>query len=205
VLSDTLFYNKFDDLDQRKAGTYAKVLTNPATGLDFVFTLPRFRKYIDPLDLTNSVTKMDVDRTILRYADALLTKAEAINERDHAPNSEAYEAINAVRHRAFLNSNPTDHYIPSGLSYEDFRDAVREERFLEFTYEQQRWLDLVRWRVLVKTVKPIPGKDKIELKHYRFPIPQSQRNMNPDGLWQNWGYDGYDEAKTGAAPYAGFE
>lgn len=208
VISNISFYNKFDDRDQRKAATYAKRLYNEATGSYFEFDLPRFQKYIDPLNLQTIVKTMDIDRTILRYSDVLLTKAEALNERDHAPgadNSAAYQAINQVRRRAFNGEADPAAFDLKGLNYEQFRDAVREERFFEFTYEQQRWFDLVRWKILVKTVKVVPGKENIELKHYRFPIPQTQRDINPEGLWQNWGYDGYDEAKTGANPYTGQE
>ncbi|MDR0769484.1 MAG: RagB/SusD family nutrient uptake outer membrane protein [Dysgonamonadaceae bacterium] len=236
VISNISFYNKFDDLDQRKSGSYAKTLYNPEKDEYFVFGFPRFRKYIDTANILTTNLTRSIDRTILRYADVLLIKAEALNELNSTPNDEAYAAINQIRRRAFRQSlTKTSIYdVPTGLSYEQFRDTVREERFKEFVYEQQRWFDLVRWRILVETVKPVinqnmvkqlddngdPLKDDsgneifkeetthekaaISLKHYRFPIPQSQRNINPEGLWQNWGWDGYDEAKTGK-PYEGFK
>jgi hypothetical protein len=208
--SDSKFYEAFDDADQRKDGTYAKTLLNPATGELFTFDLPRYRKYIDITDPSRSAGYRNIDRTIIRYADILLVKAEALNELNNAPNAEAYEAINQVRRRAFrhfpLTAGPSPHDITPGLNYEGFKKAIQEERVFELTYEQSRRLDLVRWRIYVKTLKEsgIPSKHSIELKHYRFPIPQAQREINPEGLWQNWGYDGYDESKTGANPYAGF-
>lgn len=232
VVSDISFYNKFDDRDQRKAGSYAKRLYNPNPPKDyetqiyinadkdtvkaydgnyFVFELPRYRKYIDTINISTTNLTRSIDRTILRYAEVFLIIAEAENELHKGPTDAAYNAINQVRRRAFRQplTAASEFDAPAGLSYEQFRDFVRDERFFEFVYEQQRWFDLVRWRILVKTVKPIKNKftDKsgISLKHYRFPIPQSQRNINPTGLWQNWGWDGYDEAKTGANPYAGFE
>jgi hypothetical protein len=72
----------------------------------------------------------------------------------------------------------------------------------------------VRWRIFVKTLRNAVAngdvsseynKQDASLKHYRFPIPKGQRDINPDGLWQNWGYDGYDVTLTGADPYASFE
>jgi hypothetical protein len=30
----------------------------------------------------------------------------------------------------------------------------------------------------------------VSYKNYRFPISGAQCNINPKGLWQNWGYDG---------------
>lgn len=212
IVSDLSFYNKFDDRDQRKGGSYAKRLFNPATNEYFEFTLPRFRKYIDTLNIATTNLTRSIDRTILRYAEVLLIKAEAQNERDHAPNAESYEAVNQVRRRAFRHfplTGVSADDVPAGLSYEQFREVVRDERFFEFVYEQQRWFDLVRWRILVKSAGVIKNeftdKSAISLKHYRLPIPQSQRNINPEGLWQNWGWDGADESKTGSNPYAGYE
>lgn len=213
VISDIKFYDEFDDRDQRKAGTYAKELYNPAGDSIFVFDLPRYRKYIDASDPLGSASNRNIDRTILRYADVLLVKAEALNEYNNGPNAEAYEAINQVRRRAFRHfpvTNPSEDDLPAGLNYEGFKKYIQQERVFELTYEQSHWLDLVRWRIFVKTLKesgvdPEYNKQGVELKNYRFPIPQSQRNINPDGLWQNWGYDGYNESITGANPYAGFE
>lgn len=201
--------------DQRKEGSFADALFNSQTGTLFTFALPRFRKYIDISDANGSANNRNINRTILRYAEVLLVKAEAINERDHQPNDEAYEAINQVRRRAFKSfpvTQTSTHDLPAGLDYYGFTQAVRQEREWEFVYEQKHWLDLVRWRILVKTIKnstvaqdPQYNKQTISLVHYRYPIPQAQRDINPEGLWQNWGYDGYDEAKTGSNPYAGFE
>lgn len=89
----------------------------------------------------------------------------------------------------------------SGLDYLSFRKAVRRERYYEFVYEQQRWYDLVRWKVLLKTIKRVSAAQKnehIQAKHYRFPVPQRDRDLNPT-LWQNWGYGG-SNAET--PPYA---
>lgn len=213
VISDIKFYDAFDDRDQRKKGTYAKELYNPAGDSIFTFILPRYRKYIDISDPLGSASNRNIDRTILRYAEVLLLKAEAINEYSNGPTSEAYEAINQVRRRAFRHfpiTDPSTDDVPAGLGYAGFKKTIQEERVYELTYEQNHWLDLIRWRIYVKTLKEsgvnvVYKKQNVELKNYRFPIPQSQRNINPTGLWQNWGYDGYDEVKTGGNPYAGFE
>lgn len=207
--------DSYEEGDQRKDGSFADSLYNDKTGKYYHFALPRFRKYIDASDANGSSNNRNINRTILRYAEVLLVKAEAINERDHQPNSEAYEAINQVRRRAFKSfpvTQPSAHDLPAGLDYASFTKALRQEREWEFVYEQKHWLDLVRWRILVKTIKnstvaqdPQYNKQTISFAHYRYPIPQAQREINPEGLWQNWGYDGYDESKTGSNPYADFE
>jgi hypothetical protein len=53
-------------------------------------------------------------------------------------------------------------------------------------------------------ISPDYHKQDVKQHYYRFPIPRAQREINPEGLWQNWGYDGYNESKTGANPYASF-
>ena len=86
--------DSYEEGDQRKDGSFADSLYNDKTGKYYHFALPRFRKYIDASDANGSSNNRNINRTILRYAEVLLVKAEAINERDHQPNSEAYEAIN---------------------------------------------------------------------------------------------------------------
>ncbi|MDR2383343.1 MAG: RagB/SusD family nutrient uptake outer membrane protein [Prevotellaceae bacterium] len=211
------WYNDFDDRDQRKRGTYLKEYRNPdGTKPDsvFVYDYIRYRKYIDTTHLTTTATTIDVNRTVIRYAEVLLLKAEAINERDGAPNAEAYEAINQVRRRAFLQplgsaSEIAD--IPAGLDYQAFKARIQQERVFELTYEQNRWTDLVRWRIFVQTLKEAVdkkyiaadlGKQNVKPHYYRFPIPKSERDIDPERMWQNYGYDGSTITEN---PYKNFE
>ncbi len=85
----------------------------------------------------------------LRYADVLLTLAEAENELNQGPTDLARECMHIVRERAFrFNSdgrgNPLkiDAYPDGG--YEEFRKSVLDERKFEFAGENMRWRDLVR-------------------------------------------------------------
>jgi starch-binding outer membrane protein, SusD/RagB family len=207
IVSDPAqFYNNWDDRDQRKNGTYAKRLFNPNDNSVFTFELPRYRKYIDTININTSATTRTIDRTIIRYADVLLTKAEAINELN-GPTTEAYGAINQVRRRAYKKTIDSknlaaDAFDYKNLTQDQFRDSLRKESLHEFTYEQQRWFNLIRWKNLIKTVKAVgenaPNtaefaqvrkKTQISKKHYLYPIPQSERDVNPN-LTQNPGWDG---------------
>ncbi|MDT8432718.1 MAG: RagB/SusD family nutrient uptake outer membrane protein [Bacteroidales bacterium] len=76
----------------------------------------------------------------LRLAEIYLSYAEAANEVNSGPTAEAYAAVNRVRSRAGLND------LPTGLSQEEFREAVLQERALEFGYEEVRWFDIIRWK-----------------------------------------------------------
>ena len=148
------YYEETDPKDQRRDGSWAKKLYNPNTGTDFVFDIPRFRKYIDSLNYANPASSgnaagRSVNTTIIRYAEILLIKAEAENELN-GPTAAAYDAINQIRRRAYWSPYDNVQYTPSdgsplelsGLTQEEFREKLREERRLEFVLEGQRWFDL---------------------------------------------------------------
>lgn len=131
-----------------------------------------------------------VDRTywpqnfpIVRFEDVLLMYAELVG-----PTAEGYAAINRIRNRAGLLSL-------SGLSAEDFQQAVRKERQYELAGEGLRWFDLVRWNVYEKTMKDL--FDQYEMPQYAgfvtsdsylYPIPLSQIQVRKDLYQQNPGY-----------------
>lgn len=213
ITTSTKYYEEMDPGDQRRDGSWAKKLYNPATGEDFVFKVPRFRKYIDSLNYASSssygnVAGQSISTVIIRYADVLLIKAEAENEL-HGPTAAAYTAINEVRRRAYhspysgQDNTPADGrpiYL-SGLSQDDFREALRKERWNEFILEGQRWFDLTRWRILIKTVRDNTDPSDLKYKNvsqrnYRLPLPEDQITLNPQ-LEQNWGYQG----ETTGSPY----
>lgn len=108
---------------------------------------PYLNKYKDPkgLDLRNH----ENDLFIIRLSEVYLIKAEALNEMGNQPD--AYIAFNKVRERARLadgtpRTTPVD--LSSGLSKEDFRMAVFNERGLELVGEGQRFFDAVRTRYM---------------------------------------------------------
>lgn len=214
------YYEESDPKDQRRDGSWAKRIYNPNTGTDFVFDIPRFRKYIDSLNYANPASSgnaagQSTNTTVIRYAEVLLIKAEAENELN-GPTVAAYDAINQVRRRAYWSPYDNVQYTPSdgsplelsGLTQEEFREKLREERRLEFILEGQRWFDLKRWHILVKYVKAhTPSNDvvsgtkttkaeNVSKKNYYLPLPQDQIILNPN-LEQNWGYSG----ETGDGPY----
>ncbi len=189
IISDVaLFYDIYAPGDTRRDVSYAKQLPNPATGTLYTFPKPIFKKY---LDLTNLATPANVaiNFPVIRYADILLSLAEAINEQG-APTPEAYELINQVRRRAFGKpiATPDPSVDLAGLTQTTFRAALQEERKKEFVQEGQRWFDLVRWGTLVTEVKKVTAKNSVSERNNLYPIPQSERNIDPVGLPQNPGY-----------------
>lgn len=196
IISDTrLFYDEaYEPEDLRKGVSYALTLVNPASGSPFTFAKPVFMKFLVWSFVEQNIarTSAGVNFPVIRYADVLLVYAEALNEANNGPggnDSQAYWAINQVRRRAFghpLNSPSTADL--SGLDEAGFREAIRKERLREFVQEGQRWFDLVRWGILLESLHRVPAKAGATERNYLFPIPQDQRNLNPDGLWQNEGY-----------------
>ena len=138
-----------------------------------------FRKFAEEF-LSQGVPEAEVGQInfpVLRYAEVLLIYAEALNELNGGPTTEAYQAINQVRNRAGLSD------LPAGMSQSDFRDALLRERRAEFMMEGKRWFDLKRMDKLAEFLTPIGW----EPRNIVFPIPQSALDANKS-LTQNDGY-----------------
>ncbi len=129
------------------------------------------RKYVFPKELENQAADSDINFHILRYADLLLMYAEASNEVNGGPTSEAYDAINAVRNRSGLDD------LPQGLSKEAFFDALVHERRIELFLEAHRTWDLIRWGLAPEVLGATNGF--VENRHERLPVPQTELDTNP--------------------------
>jgi hypothetical protein len=189
IISDVaLFYDIYAAGDTRRDVSYTKQLLNPATGTLYTFPKPIFSKYLDKTNLA-APSNVAINFPIVRYADILLSLAEAINEKDGA-TAESLELVNQVRRRAFAKPITTPDVTVDlvGLSTVQLREAIREERKKEFVQEGQRWFDLVRWGTLVTEVKKVTAKNSVSERNNLYPIPQSERNIDPVGLPQNSGY-----------------
>ncbi len=117
---------------------------------------------------------------VLRYADVLLMRAEALNELGY-PNAEAFILLNQVRARAGVPAKT----LVDLPSQESFRDAIAKERRVELAFEGHRWFDLLRTG---KAISILQGKYPINTNRLLFPIPQNQIDRNPN-LKQNPGYN----------------
>lgn len=159
--------------------------------------VPFINKYNNP----HSIRGVTNDNwPIIRYSDVLLMLAESINESS-GPNTETYDYINAVRTRAKLTPL-------SGLTKDQFREAVLKERRIELAFENHRWFDLKRTLTpaQMKTLLNIHGEgerakpttsrggipfsaDDYTFEEYQvlFPMPADQIRINP-ALRQNPGY-----------------
>jgi hypothetical protein len=123
---------------------------------------------------------------INRYAEVLLTYAEAANMAEGGPSAAALEAVNKVRRRAGGNNQAVYADLPSGMSKEAFDAAVIKEREWELAFEAKRWFDLVRKEQVVSA--NIAVYPYVLPTHAWQPKPQVEIDIIP-GLKQNQGYN----------------
>lgn len=153
-------------------------------------------KYVDDANYLVDANLSNINWYILRYSDVLLLYAEAINESNKGPNSDAYEAVNSVRRRGFgLPVNATSNLadLPSNLTYEEFQAAIRGERAYELAFEGHRRQDLTRWGIYYESIRKtvqdiadwysdgpqyyIPANYTKKNKHELLPIPQRDLDL----------------------------
>ena len=124
---------------------------------------------------------------MMRYAEVLLSYAEAANETD-GPTAAVYSAINQIRNRADINMPP----LPAGLSQTQMRAAIRHERRVELAFEGFRYDDLKRWKI-AETALTMPASAGVisrsfQTINYNFPLPQTEIDINHGVLVQNPNY-----------------
>lgn len=95
----------------------------------------------------SQTTLNDVDWLEIRYAEVLFNYAEAANE--NGSTEAGYETLKAIRKRAGIEAGADNLYgLKSGMSREEMRTALLDEKRIEFCFEGQRFWDLRRHRLL---------------------------------------------------------
>ena len=144
---------------------------------------------------------------LYRMAEAYLGYAEALNESSAAPTPDVYKYVNLIRERAGIPA------LKEGLSKEEMRAAIQQERRVEFNCEGIRFHDLRRWKIADKHLggklygMNHDGSEKSDdvnnpkafykrtyyksrtfnKRMYLWPVPQAQMDINPN-LRQAPGY-----------------
>ena len=144
---------------------------------------------------------------LYRMAEAYLGYAEALNESSPAPTPDVYKYVNLIRERAGIPA------LKEGLSKEEMRAAIQQERRVEFNCEGIRFHDLRRWKIADKYLggklygMNHDGSEKSDdvnnpkafykrtyyksrtfnKRMYLWPVPQAQMDINPN-LRQAPGY-----------------
>lgn len=191
---------------------YAGIIFNPMdpNSLDYWpaynYTGYVGRKYINYKSDYSDLYKAGLNIPLIRYAEVLLTYAEAKIESNQIDNT-VYDAIDLVRKRAGLPAVDQTKYA----SQDQLRTLVRRERRVELALEGLRWYDIQRWKIGQVMNGPVyglrfssidasgnvtytsTGHAKIEdrvfnpAKNYLWPVPQSQIDLAKK-VMQNPGY-----------------
>lgn len=119
---------------------------------------------------------------VLRLAEQYLIRAEA--RAQVGDISGAISDLDAIRSRAGL---PLISDIDPGVSQDDLLLRIKQEKRIEFFSEWgHRWFDLKRENNIDGTLEPV--KENWDATDTLYPIPQSERNKNPNLGNQNSGY-----------------
>ncbi|WP_163717513.1 RagB/SusD family nutrient uptake outer membrane protein [Mangrovibacterium lignilyticum] len=95
------------------------------------------KKFLNNISFKNPTTPIHA-WPIFRYGEILLNAAEAVNEAEGP--SAAYTYINELRERVGMPDY-------SGMSKEEFRERIRNERRIELCFEDHRFFDERRWKI----------------------------------------------------------
>lgn len=99
------------------------------------------------LDLKQEeVQQYDVDYVLMRFAEVMLNYAEAANETGNS--GQALEILKQIRERAGIEPGNDGNYGIDAGSREEIREAIADERNIEFCFEGHRFWDLRRLRML---------------------------------------------------------
>jgi hypothetical protein len=152
----------------------------------------------------NSISTRQHTWVIFRYGEVLLNYAESMNEAYGPANAStlgmtALQAVNLIRTRAKMPA------FPAGLTKEQFRSKLQNERRVEMAFEEQRFWDIKRWKIgdttrdiygmeiaknadgTFKYTKKLVERRVYEEKMNLYPIPLSELYKN-NKLQQNTGW-----------------
>lgn len=166
------FTNTLDTINDHRAILLIRHYINAGNQWVSLLSIPdnvRSLKYWDNATVGNHSGN---DVPIIRYADILLSRAEALNELT-GPTQEALDLINQVRKRAGI----ADLTMTDATGKDVLRDLILRERAWEFYAEGLRREDLLRHNKFISLAKA-RGITAAADKHKLFPIPQTEIDAN---------------------------
>ena len=129
----------------------------------------QFRKFMPPTKAALDQKHTDVNIPLMRYANVLLMKAEALN--DLGRTGEAIPLINDVRR---VHGNMP---AMTGTTQAEVQAQIEHERMIEFPMENLRWYDLRRWGKTAEAMAAI-GRTGFDKSKLFYPTPQTELNSN---------------------------
>jgi len=189
-------HKKFLEEDSRKEATITEYWRAPGSDDPWEWR-PYASKFAVPHN-GRSASGSGLDLPVLRYADILLLKAEALYHLNRP--EESLVELNKVRSRAFKNDQ-YNYELSDIADQESFMDIIMLERQLELAFENQRWFDLVRTDRFMSELEEVEWDYNINLgtaqtvnlnpqpRYKFFPIPMHEIDQaDPGVMVQNEGY-----------------
>jgi hypothetical protein len=191
-------FETWDQRDYRRAVSFDTVRRATATSPPIPYTawpkttnnlppqrphIAKYQRFAGPAGLNGRTSSNNY--ATMRYAEVLLTAAEALNEITPG-TAEANGYLNRILTRARNKAGKVVSYPPNvatGLSQADFRKAVLEQRRLELAFEFGRWFDIKRLKSGVEAFSATgfePQANFNASKHYYFPFPATEIVRNPN-------------------------
>lgn len=216
---DPRFYASiyFDGASRDLANTYVETFVGGREGISssdrrHTRTGYYIRKYNNHQSNPNS--NGDGAVRLFRLAELYLNFAEAAYQsggpdvvvEEFGLGLSARDAVNAIRERADMPG------LPAGLAVEDFETRYRNERRIELAFEEHRYFDVRRWKILGETDRVVTGmrievgaagkqytrfkfrnRGSAEDKFLLYPIDQSEVNKVFEWTGENWQNSGWLE------------
>jgi len=166
--------------------------------------------YENAFGSSNSYSTNTYSFPYIRLAELYLNYAEALNEYS-GPSTEVYSYIDQIRERAGLEGVVQSWQLYANspekpTTIDGLRDIIQKERLIELSFENHRYWDLRRWKLLQDYMnRPIQGWDidseetegyynlitffnqKFTMRNYLWPIRSEILLLNPN-LVQNPGW-----------------
>ena len=205
-LTYTIFFNGAQWLNTQ-IQTFEGGQSKPNSSLQQTKTGYYMRKFMGNFEDANSYSDHSTDWIIMRYADIILGYAEALNEAE-GPTNDVYNAVISIRKRAGINTGANNLYgLAPGMTKEQMRLAIQNERRIELAFEESRYWDIRRWKIAeINMSQPLKGVSIVRTnnnlsynpinvlttrfdapKMYLYPIPYDEVQRNPN-MKQNPGW-----------------
>ncbi|RZK68865.1 MAG: RagB/SusD family nutrient uptake outer membrane protein, partial [Pedobacter sp.] len=189
IQSTWYFYDSFETADERKTMLIAEytgtngITYNRSSPSTFLNYGPIPLKINQDANRTTGLTTVDI--IMYRYADVLLSKAEALANLANAGTQEALDLVNEVRDRA----NLTGKLLANYNTLTKFNDLILLERSHEFWCENGQYrADLIRHGKFVSRAIEVKNSTYTTVDKQLFPFSISRVAEGKGKFIQNKGY-----------------
>lgn len=187
--------------------TFQGGANNPSGATQKTKTSYYMRKFMGPFEKVSNYYSVSHNWISFRYAEILLNYAEAQNEYA-GPSDDVYQMIKDIRARAGIEAGDDGMYgLKAGMTKDEMRKIIQNERRIEFAFEEHRYWDIRRWKIAQQVFSdPVGGllvvnsagvmiSNPIQVlsttfaeRQYLYPIPYSEVIKNKN-MVQNPGWE----------------